>query len=107
MNIAGVLVCTTPENIGSLIAALESLSGVDVHQVERDTGRLIITIEGDDTEQDVGRLKQVKALDGVLSADMIHYHFEDDAVDPKGISTTADLGSADTPISYYQRIKST
>jgi nitrate reductase NapD len=77
MNISGVLVCAQPDELDRVQQRLPSVPGVDVHFTD-EPGRVIVTIEGADTAEDIERLKQVKALDGVLSADMIHYHFEDD-----------------------------
>ena len=117
MNISGVLVCTQPERTAAMRQKLESVPGVDVHHTD-ETGRIIITIEGADTSQDVERLKQVKALEGVLSADMIHYHFEeDDSVVPLRLleqenAVPAELRSAGDgdpdgqPVgSFYRRLK--
>ncbi len=78
MNIAAVLVATQPEKTNELNDQINNFPWSEVHYVE-DSGRMIVTIEGDSSEEDVERLKIIKKLAGVLSADMIEYYFEDEA----------------------------
>lgn len=78
MNIAAVLVSTKPEQITSLREAINANPWSEVHYIEP-TGRMVITIEGSSSEEDVGRLKEIKALPEVLSAEMVEYCFEDES----------------------------
>lgn len=80
--------------------------GIDVHQSDAATGRIIVTIEGESTDEDAARLKAVQEIPGVLSASLIHYHFEDDAVDSETIEPMTELDDEQEASSYYQRIKS-
>ncbi|MCB9558592.1 MAG: chaperone NapD [Deltaproteobacteria bacterium] len=76
MNIAGVVVCTAPENSERVAAKIAELPWADVHARD-ESGRLIVTIEGEHTGQDIERLSIVSEIEGVSSANMVHYYCED------------------------------
>jgi nitrate reductase NapD len=78
MNLSGILVVVSPEYIDSTVAALHSLPGVDVHQQDAATGRIIVTQEGETIEAEVEGLKRIKALPHVLVAEMVYHYFEED-----------------------------
>jgi nitrate reductase NapD len=71
-NVCGVLVHARRERMAGVAEALETLSGVEVHQRTGD-GRLIITIE--DTPQRMAgeTLAGIHKIDGVLSASLVYH----------------------------------
>ena len=76
MMISGVLVVAKPEHQSQVRAALEVLPWAEVHYEDPD-GRLVITIEADDTDQAIARLQQVKELPRVVLAEMVEHHLDD------------------------------
>ena len=57
---------------------LDSLEGVDVHQHDPASGRIIITLEAEDVTGEVEGLKRIKALPDIVLAEMVYHFFEDD-----------------------------
>jgi nitrate reductase NapD len=76
MMISGVLVVAKPEHQSQVRTALEVFPWADVHHQDPD-GRLVITIEADDTDQAIARLQEIKDLPRVVLAEMVEHHVED------------------------------
>ena len=76
MMVSGVLVVAKPEHQSQVRTALEMFPWAEVHHEDPD-GRLVITIEADDTNQAIARLQQVKELPRVVLAEMVEHHLDD------------------------------
>jgi nitrate reductase NapD len=76
MMVSGVLVVAKPEHQSQVRTALEVFPWAEVHHEDPD-GRLVITIEADDTDQAIARLQQVKELPRVVLAEMVEHHLDD------------------------------
>ncbi len=74
MNVAGVILSARPERRDEIRAAASRLPGVEVHFVTED-GRLLVTVEGDETGQSLLALHR---LDGVIAASLAYPHYEPD-----------------------------
>ncbi len=70
MNISGIVVKTTEDKYRSVLKALGSSGICEVHFHEK--GKIIITIEGESTDEEIKKLKIVESMDGVLSAEMVY-----------------------------------
>ena len=79
MNLSGILVVTTPAEIDALIDALNALPNVEVHNIDRETSRLIAVQEADSIHDEVAGLKEIKKLPGIVLAEMVYHYFGDDA----------------------------
>ena len=114
MNIAAVLVATTPPNIESVRDQISAHEWADVHHIN-DDGRMMITIEGDNGEQDIERLKSVKSMPNVISAEMVEYCFDEavlsgdtDEQSEPDVSVPEYLnseGEVKPPINHYVKLK--
>ena len=80
MNVSGVLVVAPADRLDAVGGALSLIAGVDVHHVHAETGRLVATIEAETVDEEVQILRRIKTLDGVILAEMVHHHFEDNPV---------------------------
>lgn len=81
MNLSGVLVVAKPEWREQVVESLNALEGVEVHQVDADTGRIVVVQEAADIHAEIDGLKRIKALPHVIMAEMVyHYIGEDDKV---------------------------
>lgn len=79
MNLSGILVVAKPEWQASVVEALGGLPGVEVHQVDEATGRIIAIQEAGDIHAEIEGVKRIKALPHVVMAEMVyHYIAEDD-----------------------------
>lgn len=69
MNISSIVVTTLPKNLESVIENLKK-SGVCDYHMHDEKGRVIITIEGENVEDELKKLKVIKAIPNVITADM-------------------------------------
>ena len=76
MMVSGVLVVAKAEHQSQVRTALEGFPWAEVHHQDPD-GRLVITIEADDTDQAIARLQEVKELPQVVLAEMVEHYVED------------------------------
>ena len=78
MNISGILVIVSPQRVESMVDHLNGLDGIDVHHIEATTGRIVITQEAENIKAEVDGLKRIRALPGIVLAEMSYHNFEDD-----------------------------
>ena len=69
MNISSIVVQTLPKHLDSVIEDLKRTGVCDYHMHD-EKGRIIITIEGENVEEELKKLKVIEALPNVASADM-------------------------------------
>ena len=78
MYISGILVIVSPQRVDSMVDHLNGLDGIDVHHIEAKTGRIVITQEAETINDEVNGLKRIRALPGIILAEMSYHNFEDD-----------------------------
>lgn len=78
MNLSGVLVVAHPENLSSVAQALSALPGVEVHQQDPRSGRLVAVLEAEDIQAEIDLLRRVKSVPGVTLAEMVTHYFGED-----------------------------
>ena len=76
MNISGVLVRAYPEHVQNISKVLTQIEGVEVHG-SSDDGRMVVTVEQDDTRDLSNLIASMNDVPGVLSTSMIYHQFED------------------------------
>ena len=86
-HIAGVVVHVRPERLPAVRAAIDAMSGAEVH-AQSDAGKLVVTLEGPSSRAISAHLMFLHQLDGVLSATLVYQHAEDGASMGEVISTT-------------------
>ena len=69
MNISSIVVQTLPKNLEEVVKALKA-SGVCDYFMHDELGRVIVTIEGNGDQEKLKKLKVIKAIPNVISADM-------------------------------------
>lgn len=69
MNISSIVVQTLPKYLDSVVENLKK-SGVCDYHMHDEKGRVIVTIEGENVEEELKKLKVIEALPNVASADM-------------------------------------
>ena len=100
MNISGILVVVSPQRVESMVDQLNGLDGIDVHHIDAASGRIVITQEAASIRDEVDGLKRIKALPGIILAEMSYHNFEDDSELLQGIP--ADLDDADNVPAYLK-----
>jgi len=108
MIVSGILVMTAPARQPAVCRTLAALPWAEVHQQDA-TGRMIVTVEAETSDQGLERLKTLKGLPGVLSAEMVIHCFEDEVVEsPQPGATVDTLNSEEAGgarRSYFSRLK--
>ena len=96
MNISGILVIVSPQRVASMVDHLNGLDGIDVHHSEAATGRIVITQEAETINDEVDGLKRIRALPGIILAEMSYHNFEDDSELVDAIPADLDSENLDT-----------
>jgi periplasmic nitrate reductase NapD len=78
VNFSGILVMAKPESHSQVIGALNALEGVEVHQVDAVTGRIVVVQEAEDIHAEIEGVKRIKALPNVIMAEMVYHYLADD-----------------------------
>ncbi|MDH5751449.1 MAG: chaperone NapD [Deltaproteobacteria bacterium] len=111
VSISAVLVGIAPGKTEAVKQTFGELPWVEVHHQD-DTGRMVVTIEGESTDQVIGRLRELKSAPSVLYAEMVtHYYREGENKAPEGPGVQSwkslldeESGEAG-PSGYYQKLK--
>ncbi len=75
MNICGVLVHSRPEASAAVRRQLSALEGVEVHGCA-DDGRMVVTVEADDSRLVLEQMTRMREIEGVLDAALV-YHYDE------------------------------
>ncbi|MBI5329602.1 MAG: chaperone NapD [Betaproteobacteria bacterium] len=78
MNLSGILVVAKPEWRGHVVDALNALEGVEVHQVDEASGRIIAVQEAENIHAEIEGVKRIKALPHVIVAEMVYHYLAED-----------------------------
>lgn len=90
MNISSIVVQTLPKYLDSVIENLKK-SGVCDYHMHDEKGRIIITIEGVNVEEELKKLKVIEAIPYVSSADMQMSYSEEELANHMEVLENADL----------------
>ena len=77
MNLSSIVVLTKPEDLEKVLESIKSSDDFEYH-LHDEMGRIIVTIEGKDTEEEIGKLKKLQAMPHVISAEMAFAYSEDE-----------------------------
>ncbi len=77
MNLSSIVVLTKPEYLEEIINTIKSSNDYEYH-LHDEKGRIIVTIEGKDTDEEIGKLMKLQALPHVISAEMVFAYSEDE-----------------------------
>ena len=76
MNVSSIVVQTLPKNVESVIESLKN-SGVCDYHLHDPKGKIIVTIEGANVEEDIAKLVSIQGLPHIIAADMMMTYQED------------------------------
>ncbi len=79
MTISSIVIQTKPEHLENLISTINK-SELCEYALHDDLGRIIITIEGKDTGDEMQKLAEIQNFDHVISAEM-HYSYNEDELE--------------------------
>jgi len=70
MNISSIIVKTLPKNYDAVWLNLQECDFCEVHFGEKEKGIIIITIEGENVEEEIEKLRKIEEMPFIISADM-------------------------------------
>jgi len=76
VNISSIVVQTLPQNVESVIESLKE-SGVCEYHLHDPKGKIIVTVEGKDVEEEISKLVAIQILPNIIAADMMMTYQED------------------------------
>jgi nitrate reductase NapD len=77
MTVSGIVVACRPEHIAETTEVVNALPWAEVHYTDPE-GRLVVTIEADDVEESMDRLKALQGLPRVLMAELAEFAVEEE-----------------------------
>ena len=77
MNISSIVVQVKPENYENVKESLEASGMCEYHFGEKEKGKMIVTVEGKDVEEEIKKLVHIQQTGGVLAADMMQTYQEE------------------------------
>ena len=90
MNISSIIVQTLPKYVDEVVESLKNCDVCDYHMHD-EKGRIIITIEGENVEEELKKLKVIEAIPYVMSADMQMAYSEEELSSHMEVLENADL----------------
>lgn len=78
-SVSGLVVTTRCEDLAAVAEILNDRSGVEVHAGDPRSGRLVVVQEGTSVEDHQDGLREIQALPGVLTADLVIHYQDPDA----------------------------
>jgi nitrate reductase NapD len=77
VNISSIVVQAMPEHIEALVETFKNSNFCEYHLHDRDKGKIILTVEGKDVEEEIEKLIKIQQIPTVMSADMMMTYQEE------------------------------
>jgi nitrate reductase NapD len=68
-NISSIVVQTRPEFLNDVLKELENSNVCDIHFYD-EKGRIVVTIEGKDADEEIAKIRIIQSIPHVISAEM-------------------------------------
>lgn len=78
MNISSIVVRAKSEDIKELVKIFSNCDFCDYHFCDEENGKLILTIEGENIDEEIKKIKKIQQTPNVISADMMMAYSEDE-----------------------------
>ena len=88
MNISGIVVKTAPEHLSSVMEHLRSSGLCEVH-FHDETGKIIVTVEGENTSEEVEKMKAILNMPKVLYANLTYSYCEEEGMNALSLTREA------------------
>lgn len=78
MNISSIVIQTKPLHVKEIIAICEASDFCDYHFHDEQTGKIVVTIEGANLDEEMSKMKKIEKIPHVICADMMMAYSEDE-----------------------------
>jgi len=111
MNISSIIIKTRPEHLDDVKKELEKTGICEIH-FDDPKGVIVVTIEGENVEEEINKVRILEALPNVISADMHMSYCEDELdemkkeiIDSDGIASEINSDKPIEEINYFGSLK--
>ena len=77
MNISSIVIQTLPQNVEKVIEIIKENPEICEYHLHDPKGKIIVTVEGEDVEEEIQKLVDIQCFDHVIAADMMMTYQED------------------------------
>ena len=77
MNVSSIVVKTEHKHLQEVIANINAIELCEVH-FNDDEGKIVVTIEGNNIDEQMERMKKIQAIPNVVSANLSYSYTEDE-----------------------------
>lgn len=81
MNVSGIVITTSPDRLAEVRQSLINSGLCEVH-FQHPGGRIVVTIEGSDTDEEIRKMREIMNLPGVLTANLAYTCNEEEFAEP-------------------------
>ncbi len=67
-----------PEQCEEVVKVLATLPGIEVHQTDPETGKIVIVQEAESIDKEADGARRIQEIPGVVSVNMVYHYFADD-----------------------------
>ena len=78
MNISSIVIQAKPEYVEEIIAVCEANDFCDYHFHDVAKGKIVVTIEGANIDEEMSKMKKIEQIPHVICADMMMAYSEDE-----------------------------
>jgi len=78
MNVSSIVVRTTPENINTVMVAINSIDLCEVHFHDPE-GKIVATIEGESVHDQIELVKRIQDLPFVLNVNLMYAYSDQES----------------------------
>ncbi len=91
-NISSIVVRISPGYVDKVLESLNNSDLCEVHFHDK-LGRIVITIEGENVDVELEKMRAIQSMDHVLSAELVYSYNEEELSDAREL-----LNSAEDPV---------
>ena len=78
MNISSIVIQAKPEHVEAIVQACKASDFCDYHFHDQSLGKIIVTVEGKNIDEEMAKMKKIEAIPHVICADMMMAYSEDE-----------------------------
>jgi len=78
MNISSIVIQAKPIHVDEIVAVCQASTFCDYHFHDTEKGKIIVTVEGKNIDEEMTKMKKIEAIKHVICADMMMAYSEDE-----------------------------
>lgn len=78
MNVSSIVIQAKKENIEKVLHVVKNCDFCDYHFHDANIGKIIVTVDGKDIDEEMGKVRKIEAIEHVISAEMMMSYSEDE-----------------------------